>query len=184
MFEKLHWLQILGFALFMFQSVFLFFFSWWKRKKIILGNVETSLLPGTVAFLGVKYFSFPFTDNLYLLWFAIVLFIAGTIFGKVAFKYLGWVNSDDFWLGRHEKRDRILAQSGPYQYIRHPIYTGMLMQYLGFVLLFLNIWSVIGYIFALVFIIVTAIHEEKFLLKRFPEYREYMNTTGRFLPKI
>jgi protein-S-isoprenylcysteine O-methyltransferase Ste14 len=71
---------------------------------------------------------------------------------------------------------------GPYRFIRHPMYTSVLLgagalistnnnldMLVAWIALFFVLWSKLGY-------------EEKLLLQRFASYRSYQRRTGRLLP--
>jgi protein-S-isoprenylcysteine O-methyltransferase len=77
-----------------------------------------------------------------------------------------------------------LITTGPYQWIRHPAYTGMILIYLG---LALSLGTWLGSIFTLVLMLAATayrIHvEEQVLLENFGQvYRDYMQHTWRLLP--
>ena len=78
-----------------------------------------------------------------------------------------------------------LVTSGPYRWIRHPLYTVGMMAYLGFALLAEN-WLIA--LMAVVSFVVLAIRvprEEAKLVEKFGDaYRKYAKTTGRFLPRL
>lgn len=78
-----------------------------------------------------------------------------------------------------------LITSGPYKYIRHPLYTfGFLM------ILSVAVASASLLIFSLVFLtwiplaMRTPLEEEKLIEAFGEDYREYMTRTGRYLPKL
>jgi len=80
------------------------------------------------------------------------------------------------------KKEAKLVTSGPYRFIRHPMYSAVLLGMLGITI---NIGSWIGYIIWLVLVIdftVKLRFEEKLLIEKFSEYREYMKRTSRLLP--
>ncbi len=84
------------------------------------------------------------------------------------------------------KEDHALITSGPYALVRHPIYTGFLLQFLGGALLYDS-----GATLLLLFLPFVAwfywqsFAEEKLLVDRFGEaYRRYRATTGRLLPRL
>lgn len=84
---------------------------------------------------------------------------------------------------RHLTASR-LARSGPYAWVRHPIYVGNFFVGLGFVgLLTASLWVWLAYavLFWLEYALITDA-EEHFLLSRFPEYRAYRERVPRFLP--
>lgn len=80
--------------------------------------------------------------------------------------------------------DMKLATKGPYSTVRHPMYSGLFLWSLTWLLLTDN-W-VVGATFAcfIVFIAIFRVpHEEKVLMEHFgDEYRRYMARTSRFLP--
>ncbi len=75
---------------------------------------------------------------------------------------------------------------GPYSRIRHPFYTSFLLLFIGTVLAFPHPLTLASLIYASVALTLTAIREEKRLSgSEFgAEYRRYMESSGRFLPKI
>ena len=77
-----------------------------------------------------------------------------------------------------------LVMSGLYKFIRHPIYTGILIAFIGFALFSESIYKImITFGLYLLFLIKTE-YEEHRLQEKFSEYDQYKKVTGRFLPKI
>lgn len=77
-----------------------------------------------------------------------------------------------------------LITSGLYKRIRHPIYTGVLMVAFG-----VSIWHghfiiLTASIFLVGLLTYKSMYEEDLLRAQYPQYGEYMQSTGRFLPKI
>ena len=80
-----------------------------------------------------------------------------------------------------------LVTRGPYSRIRHPTYTGTLLVDLGATLLFLNVILVLGFLARVAMAYKRAVLEEELLSSPdgFGEsYKQYMQGTGRFLPKL
>jgi protein-S-isoprenylcysteine O-methyltransferase Ste14 len=84
------------------------------------------------------------------------------------------------------KKNQELVMTGPYQYIRHPLYTGALIEFFS-----LGIISANGLILfsslltALIFRLIIIPLEEKNLKKIFGNrYEKYMKKTGAMFPKI
>lgn len=77
-----------------------------------------------------------------------------------------------------------LVTTGPYATIRHPMYTALLLITFG---LFLN-YPVMNHfsIFALLFVLlnIKISIEEKSIIKRFPQYDTYKDSTKKLLPFI
>jgi protein-S-isoprenylcysteine O-methyltransferase Ste14 len=87
------------------------------------------------------------------------------------------------WAAGHLAKDRELATSGPYAYIRNPLYIGTLITALGIVIASRNVWLAI--IFAIVFLLVylPAVElEEQHLREIFPNYEAYGKAVGRWVP--
>ncbi len=87
-----------------------------------------------------------------------------------------WSNHPDI------KEDHELVTSGPYRFLRHPIYTGMLAALLGTAFLAGWFWIMVFIVAALVFIRRIQI-EEGYMLKLFPAaYPEYKKYTKALVP--
>ena len=77
-----------------------------------------------------------------------------------------------------------LVTCGPYSQVRHPMYAAILVwaTSLGFVMA--NWVPIIFAVSAGLLLVVRVPREEQMMLEQFgDEYREYMNRTGRFIPK-
>jgi protein-S-isoprenylcysteine O-methyltransferase Ste14 len=78
----------------------------------------------------------------------------------------------------------VLVTSGPYAYIRHPIYSGMLFAMLGSCLS-VNIYWVVPLIVMLLYFIYSLKVEERNMGQLFPkEYEEYKKNTKALIPYI
>lgn len=77
-----------------------------------------------------------------------------------------------------------LAIQGIYAHVRHPIYSGALLEFVGLALLKPTPTGVLACAVGIGGIIVQARLEELDLLQRLPAYHEYMNQVPRFLPRF
>jgi protein-S-isoprenylcysteine O-methyltransferase Ste14 len=83
------------------------------------------------------------------------------------------------------KENHEIIRRGPYSRVRHPIYSGMLLMFLG-----VAVWyaRVSGFAFVLACVAAywsRAIQEEKLMMQHFPEeYPEYTKRTKLFIPFI
>lgn len=86
----------------------------------------------------------------------------------------------------NEVRDKPeVIRKGVFSIVRHPVYFGEILLYLGLLLLSMSIASAIIWIMAIIFLNYIAGYEEKILLDHFgEEYRAYMNEVPRWIPKI
>jgi protein-S-isoprenylcysteine O-methyltransferase Ste14 len=76
-----------------------------------------------------------------------------------------------------------LVTSGPYQYIRHPLYSAMIWWAFSLVLLTAN-WIFLAFaVLSTAGVIRRVPHEEQMMIEAFgDEYQSYMQHTGRFFP--
>lgn len=80
--------------------------------------------------------------------------------------------------------DQKLIQSGPYKYIRHPMYTAVLLLTGSWMLNEINIYSISLCLLFLLVLLTKINHEEKLLTKAFKEYSTYMKKTKKLIPFI
>jgi protein-S-isoprenylcysteine O-methyltransferase Ste14 len=90
------------------------------------------------------------------------------------------------WSGRVTvKVDHQLIQSGPYAFVRHPIYSGLLVANLGAALVIGRWRCFVAIVIFLAEITRKASKEEGFMLTEFGErYQEYRLRTGFLIPKL
>jgi protein-S-isoprenylcysteine O-methyltransferase Ste14 len=80
------------------------------------------------------------------------------------------------------KSDSELIITGLYKYIRHPIYSGLLLFFFGYAIYSVSLYRLIVSLLLLVLFHVKSRYEEQKLKERFLEYESYQTYTGRFLP--
>ena len=87
------------------------------------------------------------------------------------------------WAAGHLAKDRDLAVSGPYAYVRNPLYAGTLLTAFGLLLAARNIWLafLFGFVFLLVYLPAIEL-EEQHLREIFAQYDAYAARVRRFLP--
>jgi protein-S-isoprenylcysteine O-methyltransferase Ste14 len=115
-----------------------------------------------------------------VLTFGFILFIAGLLLAIWARIYIG----KNWGMPMTEKEDPELVTSGPYSYIRHPIYSGVLLAFLG-TLMAGNASFLPAIVIAGIYFIYSAKTEEKIMTKQFPKvYPTYKNKTKMLIPFI
>jgi protein-S-isoprenylcysteine O-methyltransferase Ste14 len=130
-----------------------------------LGKLDGSMLPGTPLLWGA----------------AVLLNSAGILFAIRARVILGtnWSASVTVKEG-HE-----LIQSGPYRFVRHPIYTGILVSWLGIVLAVDRWKALIGFALVFVAFLIKSRLEERRMMEQFgAKYEEYRRTTSALIPHV
>jgi protein-S-isoprenylcysteine O-methyltransferase Ste14 len=87
------------------------------------------------------------------------------------------------WAAGHLAKDRELATTGPYAYIRNPLYAGTLTVALGIVIASRQIWLAVIFaaVFSLIYLAAVEL-EEQHLRDIFPEYVAYAKHVHRFFP--
>jgi protein-S-isoprenylcysteine O-methyltransferase Ste14 len=83
------------------------------------------------------------------------------------------------------KDDHELIRKGPYRWVRHPIYTGMLMGFVGTAFVEGRLRGWVGLAVVLVTFYFKARREERFLRQEFGDgFEAHARDTGMFLPKF
>ncbi len=77
-----------------------------------------------------------------------------------------------------------LAQTGMYAHMRHPIHTGVLLEFAGLVIVRPTLPMALASGLGMAWIFLQTWAEEEDLLKRLPSYRSYMNAVPGFIPRF
>lgn len=80
--------------------------------------------------------------------------------------------------------DDNLIRTGIYARVRHPIHSGMVLEFTGIFFVWPTIHVCIASCIGLLWIYLQSWFEEKDLMMRIPEYTEYMKDVPRFLPRL
>ncbi len=82
------------------------------------------------------------------------------------------------------KTNAHLITTGPYHYVRHPMYTSLIIMMVGIAFYNQHWLNFLGIGIVLFAVISKANMEEKLLLIKFPEYSSYQKQADRFIPYI
>jgi len=168
---------------------------WQDRKQIEVKEGGVSLFAGSIAALttlvfGFEYIFFPGTFAFaysipypaWLRWLGALALAAGIALLGLSHHHLG----KSFHSLVVSKADRVFVDTGPYRWIRHPIYTAYLVNYVSGGLLAGNwVLTFVPVIFFNVLVLMRMGKEETLLIDEFGQsYRDYIKRTGRLLPRI
>jgi protein-S-isoprenylcysteine O-methyltransferase Ste14 len=85
----------------------------------------------------------------------------------------------------HEQRPNSLVATGAFRYVRHPLYLGSILAYLGLTVVTVSLFSTVLFVGIFAFYNYIASYEEELLDTRFgEEYRRYKRKTGKWVPKL
>lgn len=83
------------------------------------------------------------------------------------------------------KEGHELIVRGPYRFVRHPIYTGMLTMFLATVIVLGYLGGIVGAVLVFVSFRIKLGDEEKLMLKQFPDqYAAYQKRVKRIIPFV
>lgn len=81
------------------------------------------------------------------------------------------------------KKDREVTMTGPYAFVRHPLYLGSIIMAAGFAIAARDIWIAVALLVFFVAVYVPVIRsEEAYLRKTFPQFEQYSRTVPALLP--
>ncbi len=82
------------------------------------------------------------------------------------------------------KQDHALIRSGPYRHLRHPIYSGLLLAFLGMALAYGEWRGLVALGLVLAAFVLKSRREEAFMRETFPEYAAYQRETRALIPFV
>jgi protein-S-isoprenylcysteine O-methyltransferase Ste14 len=150
------------------------FFAWEAILGLFLLNVG-------------GWFADPFAWHQCIAWVLLCACVVPAVWGTVLLKRAGGpaeARAKDPSLLAFERTTQLVT-SGIYRYIRHPLYSSLLLLAWG---VFFKSPSLAGgglAILATVFLVLTALADEMECVRYFgPQYEAYMKTTRRFIPLV
>lgn len=113
---------------------------------------------------------------------------AGAAAGFFAFPFLIYTlrTLGRFWSPLPGLREgHQLVSHGPYRFVRHPMYSAMMVLFLSFSLTTANLPVTVLSVLAIILTLRWGLKEEAMMIGHFgQEYEEYMKRTGAFLPPL
>jgi protein-S-isoprenylcysteine O-methyltransferase Ste14 len=77
-----------------------------------------------------------------------------------------------------------VVSSGPYRYWRHPIYSAAIYFTAAPVAAHFTVWALVCFALVIAGGVTRMLSEEHLLVRRYPDYRDYMRRTKRFIPFV
>ncbi len=162
-----------------------------RAKTKAIGILRFSLfpfLPLLLAFDGILNFAHIFHatnvsfSNLYDTYLQVI----GIVVIVTSLLILTWADS---FLARSvygaPPEKRVLVRRGPYRYVRHPVYLSFILFGAGLALVSSSYLMLITSAYLLILAYEYKAEDEREMLGRYGSaYREYMKSTGAFLPKF
>lgn len=158
--------------------------AWWLRLRLaaILG-VLVVILPrrhGLAHLFAPIGRTLPFQAGIAAQWAGVVLCLLGFGFAFWARVHIG----RNWGMPMSLRQDHELVTSGPYAYVRHPIYAGLMLAGIGSALAVSMLWLLLFPLYFAYFLF-SARAEEKMMLAQFPDaYPTYRRRTKILIPFV
>lgn len=150
---------------------------WTHLAFLAMGTLLFAWNSMPVAFLQLRLYP----DALWIRWTGAALTVAGAAFAIWARIILGRNWSAQVQI----KQGHQLIRSGPYRFVRHPIYTGLLLALFGNALAIGAVRAYLAFVLIAIGFARKAKKEESFLAGEFgPAFDEHRRSTGFFLPRF
>lgn len=133
--------------------------------------------------LGLFFLLFLFSNLLIVFTHPLTLFllVAGFVVGGLGLINIGRISYSPL---PQPTNSNLLSERGIYRYIRHPMYTGLMLIALSFLL---SRFTLFTFVLFLLFILANefkANMEEKLMTHKHPEYAKYKRRVSKFIPYI
>ena len=157
-----------------------------QEGMFILVALRLAGLAGTAGLIAYLI------DPAYMAWAAVPLPVwlrwTGVGLALIAGSLLVWMFRT---LGRNltdtvvTRKQHTLVTTGPYRWVRHPMYASAALAIVGNSLVAANWYLFVVGCLALLLLVIRTRKEEQNLIARFgDDYRNYMQRTGRFVPRL
>jgi protein-S-isoprenylcysteine O-methyltransferase Ste14 len=118
---------------------------------------------------------------IWLTWGGVVVTALGLAFATWARVHLGRLWSASVTL----KADHMIVRTGPYAMSRHPIYTGLVLAFIGTTLVYATVGCFVGLVLLTLGILLKIRQEEELLLGHFGDaYRGYQADVPALIPRF
>jgi len=152
-----------------------------SRISYIIATVAAfyALFSGEIPFAWMQWRILPRTPWIEVL--GVVLTVAGLAFAIWARAYLGgnWSSSVTLKVGHQ------LVRTGPYRWVRHPIYSGIILAMIGTAIERGKLRGVVAVVLLWIGFTIKSRIEERLMVATFgPDYQDYSRSTGALFPRF
>lgn len=135
----------------------------------------------TIQFIGIGLSVYPFNSSGHRSYLFLIISVVGGIIGLAALFYNRIGN---FRVYPEIKPGFRLITNGPYKYIRHPMYTSVILTVLGASIYLNSPINYIGVCLTVVAVTLKAMKEEHLLAQEDSAYNDYISRTSMFIPYL
>ena len=189
------WLFFAAFYLFTFLSAW---YLWRVNPEIFIARSKVRagtkswdkflmplLLASLVAIFIVAAFDARFDSSTV----STTLVIVGYILVTLGFAATTWVYAVNKFaepsVRIQSERGQAVIDTGPYAFVRHPLYAASIVLFIGMALAMGSYWALIPVIFGFLVIVVRIVLEDRLLQNELPGYREYASLVRyRLIPGV
>jgi protein-S-isoprenylcysteine O-methyltransferase Ste14 len=158
-----------------------------RREPLGSRLAHTTLLAVSIALLSTPHIHIAGLSARFVprtpagFWIGVALVLSGLLFSVAARLHLGGNWSGTVTL----KQDHTLTRSGPYRFVRHPIYTGILLAILGSAIAVAQWGALLALLLTAVAFLIKIRTEERFMLDHFgAEYARYQQEVAALIPGL
>jgi protein-S-isoprenylcysteine O-methyltransferase Ste14 len=155
----------------------------WHERERSQKIVVSLILVAFLAFIVLPILDYRYRFSPVPGWVSIV----GNAIIVFSFVAIFWVIRTNSWAASNIRveADQKVIDTGPYAYVRHPMYAGAVWLFVGIPLALGSWWSVALAIPFSVILLVRLLDEERILARDLPGYAEYMRRVGhRLIPYV
>ena len=133
-----------------------------------------------IQFIGIALSSYP-NESVHQNYYYLIISLLGILCGVYTLVYNRLGN---FNIYPEVKSNAKLITTGPYSFIRHPMYTALLLASIGLTFSPYRTWKVITTCTLALVLATKSEIEERQLRSKFVEYEAYTRKTKRFIPLV
>jgi protein-S-isoprenylcysteine O-methyltransferase Ste14 len=147
------------------------------NKNIIISTILTSVQYITLIALLYLYRSNLISSNIFFKIIQIIGFI-------IAVWALIEMRKSKINIAPTPRKNSLLIKSGPYKFIRHPMYLSLILSITPIIISYYNQIAIIIFFVFIINLFLKMLFEESLLKEHFKDYSSYMNDSWRLFPFI